>query len=109
MVNLIIDNINIWIFFIGILWGILLDGIIVERGKGYVKVNYFFENSHQFKGDFTGFIFYIIEIGFIAIIISFLSQNFIKNLLVNNFWLAILISFGLAFIKFRKEVYGTYL
>ena len=108
MANLITDNINIWIFFIGILWGILLDGIIVERGKGYVKVNYFFNNSHQFRGDFTGFVFYIVEIGLIAIIISFLSQEFIKNLLIDNFLLVILISLILAFLKFRKEVYGKY-
>ncbi len=102
------QNLDFFIFFVGILWGILLDGMLVEKGRGYIKIK-FVKKSWQFKGDFTGFIFYIIEIIIITLLMTFLFQNYIRNLLINNFLLIVLISFGLAFLKFRKEIYGRYL
>ncbi len=64
MINEFINqNLNFLTFFIGILWGIILDGIFVERGRGYIKIKVI-EKSWQFKRDEVGFIFYIIHVSY---------------------------------------------
>ena len=98
-----------FIFLIGLLWALILDGIFVERGKGYVKIKYFVEKSWQIVGSWKGFFAYLIEIVIISLIISFLSKEIIPSLLVDYPYPTLIISILIGFGRFRKDIYGHWL
>ncbi|MBI2109894.1 hypothetical protein HYT58_01830 [Candidatus Woesearchaeota archaeon] len=90
------------IFFIGILWALILDGILVERGNGYLKIRPF---GKDFQGSFKAFIFYIIEIILISGLITLLSKNFIPNILDTNQFITTVLSISLAYASFKKDIF----
>ena len=110
MVDFIINNIKIFVFFIQILWALILDGIFVTRGNGFVKINYFIEKRWQIQKAWKGFLAYIIEMSILTIIISSnYITAFINNLLIDNPYPIIIISVLIGYGRFRKDIYGHWL
>ncbi len=108
MVDFIQQNLTFFVFMVGIFWGILLDGLLVERGKGYIKIN-FIEKSWRFQDDKKGYLFFIIEVIIITIGLSLLSNKIIPSLITNyGIWVVIVSLIG-SYLKFHKEVYRTYI
>ena len=92
------------ILVISLLWAMILEGLLVERGKGYIK----FRFSHaQFKNTRKGFWIYIIELVLISILITNYLSKTIEFLLNNYFIWTIAGSFLASYIKFHYEIYGT--
>ena len=98
-----------FVFVVGILWALILDGILVERGHNYVKIKYFVERSWQIVGAWKGFFAYLIEIAVITVLIAYLSKEIIPNLLLNSPYPTLIISFLIGYGRFRKDVYGHWI
>tara|TARA_Y100000034_G_scaffold134718_1_gene203971 strand:- start:914 stop:1228 length:315 start_codon:yes stop_codon:yes gene_type:complete len=96
----------LYIYIIGILWALILDGIFVKRGNNYVKIRVI---DHKFQKPFKTFIFYLIEIAFISLVISFLAREFIPNLLRDKPYLILILSVLVGYGRFRKDIYGSWL
>ncbi len=89
-------------YLIGILWAILLDGLLVERGRNYVKVRVL---DHKFKSTDIGFIWFIVEIIIISYLISHVFYTIIENLLrTKPFW-TIGLSLIAAYIRFYIDIH----
>ncbi len=95
-----------FVFVVGLLWALILDGVFVERGRGYIKIKYFVKKNWQITKAWKGFVAYIIEIAIIAFFISWFSKETIPSFLSTNPVLTLIISILVGYGRFRKDIYG---
>lgn len=90
------------VYFVGILWAILLDGLLVERGRNYVKIRLL---DNKFKSTDVGFFWFIIEIIVISYLISNIFNSKIENLLKTQPFWTIGLSLIAAYIRFYIDIH----
>lgn len=93
------------VYFVGLLWALILDGLLVKKGNGYVKIRLL---DHTFQKPFKTFLFYLCEIIILSAIATLSSRTLIPWLLIHYPYSTIIISILVGYARFRKDIYGEW-
>lgn len=99
--QIIQQNLNLFTYIISIMTAILLDGLLIERGKNYVK----FRFLNEFKPTWKGYFLYIFEIILVSFLISNFFRPWIENLLSGYPYYTIGGALLASYIKFYCDIH----
>jgi hypothetical protein len=103
MINeLIQQNLELLTYLISIMFAILLDGLLVERGNHYIKFRF---SNNQFKPTWKGYFLYVFEIIVVSFLIAKFFKSWIESLLLQYPYYTIIGALTISYIKFYYDIH----